>query len=52
MLNNVFAHWKTTLSGIALAVATVVLNGRTPHAFGMAVAIAVFGAAVKDPGSK
>ncbi len=49
MLNNIFGHWKTTLSGIALAIATVVLNGRTPHAFGMAVAIAAFGAVVKDP---
>ena len=52
MLSNIVNHWKTTLGGLLVAVATVVLNGRTPHSFYVAVAVAVLGAISKDPDAK
>jgi hypothetical protein len=48
MLTRIFAHYKTTLAGLGVAVLTVVLNGRTPHSFGVAIATAVLGALAKD----
>lgn len=48
MLTRIFAHYKTTLSGLGVAVLAVVLNGRTPHSFVAAVAVAILGALSKD----
>ncbi len=48
MLNRIFSHWKTTAAGIGVAVFNVILNGRTPHSIGVAVAAAVLGALAKD----
>ena len=48
MFDRIFGHYKATLAGIALALGNLVLNGRTPHAFALAVASVVVGAALKD----
>ena len=48
MLQRIFAHWKTTAAGIGVAAFGVILNGRNPHAFYHALAIAVLGALAKD----
>jgi hypothetical protein len=52
VLNNVFGHWESTVVGAALAAFQVVLNGNNKHEMGLAMAVAVFGAVVKNPGSK
>lgn len=51
MLTNIFAHPKTTLIGVGLAIAQVFLNGRTGQAVTMAILTAVLGALSKDPNS-
>lgn len=48
MLNNVFGHLKTTLIGIGLAVAHVLINGRSGKDLAQAILIAILGAISKD----
>lgn len=52
MLNNVFSHWKTTASGLALAILQVVLNGRSTKEIASALAVAILGALAQDPTPK
>ena len=51
MLTNLFAHPKTTLSGVLLAVLQVVANGRDWKSISLALFTAVLGALAKDPNS-
>lgn len=48
MLNRILGHLWTTGGGIAAAVLTIVLNGRTKQSFAAAVAAALVGALAKD----
>ena len=48
IFDRVFGNYKSTLIAIALAVGNVILNGRTPHVFGMSIGVAIFGAVCKD----
>jgi hypothetical protein len=49
MINNIWAHPKTTLSGIGLAVLQVILNGRSGKAVLVAALMAALGALSQDP---
>ena len=52
MLTNILTHWKTTASGVALAILQVVLDNRSPKQLAVALATAVILAISKDPGDK
>lgn len=51
MLTNIWAHPKTTLAGIGLAVLHVLANGRTWQSIALAIFTAILGAIAKDPNS-
>ena len=48
MINRVLGHLWTTGGGVAVAILTVMLNGRTKQSFAAAVAAAIVGALAKD----
>ena len=48
MLN--WAHWKTTLAGVIIAVLQVIANGRDGKTIATAALTAILGVIAKDPG--
>lgn len=48
ILERVFVHYRSTLAGIALAVANVILHGRSGKEMALAITTAILGAIFKD----
>jgi uncharacterized membrane protein YjjB (DUF3815 family) len=48
MFNNALKHWKTTATGIGLALLQLILNGRSTKELALATAAIIVGAISKD----
>jgi hypothetical protein len=49
MIKNVWKEWKTTIIGIAIAVANSAVNGLSTKEIIISALVAVLGAIAKDP---